>query len=105
MVKVNDLKNTILDAMMEFYQEYIKPDTRQMIEEVLEEKLETKLEEKLDQKFEEKFDEHLGPMKATIMTLEKNVSVVLGDYKGQQMQVSNHEKRIASLERKVIHSA
>lgn len=101
MTKLNDLKNIIMDAMMKFYQEYIKPDTRQMIEEVLEEKL----EEKLDQKFEEKFDEHLGPMKVAITTLEKNVSVVLGDYRDQQMQVSDHEKRIATLERKVIHPA
>src|SRR3989344_4774954 len=66
MAKINDLKNIVMDAMMEFYQEYIKPDTRKMMEEVLEEKLESKLEEKLDQKFEEKFDEHLGPIKANI---------------------------------------
>jgi len=100
MAKINDLKNIVMDAMMEFYQEYIKPDTRKMMEEVLEEKLESKLEEKLDQKFEEKFDEHLGPIKASIMTLERSVSVALGDYQGQQMQVSNHEKRITHLEHK-----
>lgn len=109
MQKITDLKNIVMDAMMEFYQEYIKPDSRKMMEEVLEEKLEekleSKLEEKLDQKFEEKFDEHLGPIKASIMTLEKSVSVALGDYQGQQMQVSDHEKRITALESKRIHTA
>lgn len=90
MPKKKDLKYDILDVIVEFYDKYIKPDTREMIEEVV--------GRKLDEKFDEKFDEHLGPMKASIMTLERNVSVALGDYKGQQMQVSDHEKRITRLE-------
>lgn len=89
MQKITDLKNIVMDAMMEFYQGYIKPDTSKMMEKVL----------------EEKFDEHLGPIKASLITLERNVSVALGDYQGQQMQVSNHEKRIYALENKSIHSA
>ncbi len=84
MPKVNNLRNTVIDAMAEFYQKYIKPD--------MEEVIERKLEEKLEEKFEEK----LGPIKASILTLEKNVSVALGDYQGQQMQVSDHEKRITA---------
>lgn len=98
MVKANDLKNSVFDAIMEFYQEHMKPETRQMVEEVID----RKLEEKLDRKFEEKFDQHLGPMKAAIMTLEKNVSFALGDYQGQQMQVSDHEKRLTTLEGRVL---
>lgn len=82
--------------LVDFYQKIIKPETRQMIEEVL--------EEKLDQKFEEKFEEHLGPIKAAIISLEKSVSFALGDYKGQQMQVSDQERRIGVLENKVLHS-
>lgn len=82
MAKSDNLKNTVIDAMAEFYQEYIKPD----MEEVIERKLEEKLEEKL------------GPIKASIITLEKNVSVALGDYQGQQMQISDQEKRITALE-------
>lgn len=76
-------------------------DLKSVIEDVLEEKL----EEKLEQKFEEKFEEHLGPIKAAIISLEKSVSFALGDYKGQQMQVSDHEKRISALENQVMHSA
>lgn len=66
--------------------------------------IEDVLEEKLEQKFEEKFEEHLGPIKAAIISLEKSVSFALGDYKGQQMQVSDHERRIGILESKVLHS-
>ena len=80
MPKVNNLRNTVIDAMAEFYQKYIKPD----------------MEEVIERKLEEKFEEKLGPIKASILTLEKNVSVALGDYQGQQMQVSDHEKRITA---------
>ncbi|MDO8618767.1 MAG: hypothetical protein Q7R49_02350 [Candidatus Daviesbacteria bacterium] len=85
MAKADNLKNTVMDAMAEFYQKYIKPD----------------MEETIERKLEEKFEEKLGPIKASIMILEKNVSVALGDYKGQQLQVSDHEKRITALENQV----
>lgn len=103
MTKVNDLRNTVFDAIMEFYQEHMKPETRQMVADVVEEVVDRKLDEKLDRKFEEKFDEHLGPMKASLMTLEKNVSLALGDYQGQQIQLSDHGKRLTTLEGKVLH--
>ena len=95
MPKKKDLNYDILDVIVEFYDKYIKPDMRQAIDEVV--------GRKLDEKFDEKFDEHLGPMKASIMKLERNVDFALGDYKGQQMQVSDHEKRITHLESQVLH--
>jgi len=72
MAKQNDLKNIVLDAMMEFYQEYIKPETRTMVEEVTEETIERKLK----------------PIKNAIITLNKNVTENL----------ATHERRITNLE-------
>lgn len=85
MPKADNLKHIVIDAMAEFYQEYIKSDMTKAIEETMEVKLEEKL----------------APIKASIITLEKNVSVALGDYHGQQMQVSDHEKRITTLESQI----
>lgn len=48
------------------------------------------IEEVLEEKLEEKFEEHLGPIKAAIISLEKSVSFTLGDYKDQQIRVSNY---------------
>ncbi len=108
MTKTPDLRKIVFEAISDFtvnfYEEMMKPELRQMIEDVLEEKLEQKLEQKLDQKFEKKFDEHLGPMKAAIMTLEQKVDFVIKDYAGQQLQISDYGKRITRLERKASDS-
>jgi hypothetical protein len=80
-----DLKNTIMDVQVEFYEKYMKPETRKMIEEVL----------------EEKFDEKLAPIKASIISIEQTMGGVTGDFKGQHMQLMDHEKRIITIEKKV----
>ncbi len=90
----------VSDFTINFYNEIMKPELREMIEEVMD----RKLEQKLNQKFEEKFDEHLGPMKASIMILEQKVDFAIKDYSGQQLQLSEHGKRITKLERKASDS-
>lgn len=91
-----DIKDVVFEVVSDFtinfYEQIMKPELREMIEEVM--------DKKLDQKFEEKFDEHLGPMKASIMVLEQKVDLAIKDYAGQQLQISGHEKRIIKLEQK-----
>lgn len=95
-------KTIVFEAISEFYQAVIKPETRLMVEEVVEEvldrKLEEKLDEKLEEKLEEKLDEKLDPIRASIMSMEKTLAAVTGDFKGQHFQLMDHEKRIIDLE-------
>lgn len=86
----DNLKEIVLDAMTEFYQEYIKPETRRMVEEVLDEKLEEKLDEK--------FKEELAPIKQSLKNIEARVNIALGDSQETRVQVDDHEKRITNLE-------